>query len=128
MQNNLGQIKPVVFAAIWRPPRQFWCLRKKGERVSDNSVTLDLKDFGVVTSYSPQRANEDTSYSRPLLPLCMKDDLPALINSSFFTPKKRCKAFERGSLHLFPFLLPPLGEGNQHQKLLLAGNYSSGSA
>lgn len=40
MQNNLGQIKPVVFAAIWRPARQFWCLRKKVKESGVNACNL----------------------------------------------------------------------------------------
>lgn len=40
MQNNLGQIKPVVFAVIRRPAQQFWRLRKKVKESGINACSL----------------------------------------------------------------------------------------
>lgn len=40
MQNNLGQIKPVVFAVIWQPARQCWRLRRKVKEYEINAWCL----------------------------------------------------------------------------------------
>lgn len=42
MPNNLGQIKPVVSAALWQLAQQFLPSEKKGERVLDRCPVTSL--------------------------------------------------------------------------------------